>query len=72
MRNALDDLTRPPAPAGLTARRDGDHVQVSVSQPADPRVLRFVAGVTIGNRWVRLCHGTSTCMGSSRTRPRSS
>jgi hypothetical protein len=64
MRNALDDLTRPPAPAGLTARRQGDQVQVSVSQPADPRVLRFVAGVRIGNRWIRLCHGTSSCTGT--------
>jgi hypothetical protein len=35
-----------------------------VSQPADPRVLRFVAGVRIGNRWVRLCHGTSSCTGT--------
>jgi hypothetical protein len=64
MRNALDDLTRPPAPARLTARRQGDHVQVSVSKPADPRVLGFVAGVRIGNRWVRLCHGTSSCTGT--------
>lgn len=64
MRNALDDLTRPPAPARLTARRQGDQVHVSVSPPADPRVLRFIAGVKIGSRWARLCRGTSSCTGT--------
>jgi hypothetical protein len=64
MRNALDDLTRPPAPAGLAARLLGDRMQVSVVQPADPRVIGFVAGVRIGNRWTRLCRGTSSCAGT--------
>ena len=64
MRNALDDLTRPPAPAGLTAHRVGRQLQVSVSQPADRRVTGFVAAVKIGDRWARLCRGTSSCTGA--------
>jgi hypothetical protein len=64
MRNALDDLTRPAAPQGLTARQVGDRVQVSVSHPADPRVVGFVAAVRIGDRWARICHGTSSCTGA--------
>jgi hypothetical protein len=64
MRNAIDDLTRPPAPQGLTVRRAGDRLQVSVTAPSDTRVKGFVAAVKIGTRWVRLCHGTSTCTGA--------
>jgi hypothetical protein len=64
MRNALDDLTRPSAPAGLTARWIGGQLQVSVSPPSDNRVLGFVAGVKIANRWVKLCRGTSSCTGA--------
>jgi hypothetical protein len=61
MRNALDDLTRPPAPSGLTAEQRGRQLRISVSPPADTRVLGFVAAVRIGNRWRRLCHGISSC-----------
>jgi hypothetical protein len=63
MRNAIDDLTRPPAPAGLAARRVGKRLRVSVTAPSDARVTGFVAAVKIGTRWVRLCHGTSRCTG---------
>jgi hypothetical protein len=61
MRNALDDLTRPPAPAGLTVDRVDRLVRISVSPPADARVLGFVAAVKTATGWLRLCHGTSSC-----------
>ena len=63
MRNMLDDLTRPAAPVGLTARIDGNHLLVQISPSTDPRTLGFVAGVRVGNHWLRLCHGTSQCTG---------
>ena len=61
MRNALDDLTRPPAPVGLTVERVDRLVRISVSPPADARVLGFVAAVKTATGWLRLCHGTSSC-----------
>jgi hypothetical protein len=61
MRHALDDLTRPPAPTGLTVERVDQLVQISVSPPADSRVLGFVAAVKTRTGWLRLCHGTSSC-----------
>ncbi len=61
MRNTLDDLTRPPAPTGLTAQRRGDTMQISVSQLADARVTGFVAAARLHHRWIRLCRGTWTC-----------
>jgi hypothetical protein len=67
MRNMLGDLTRPAAPAGLTVRRiDGNRLLVQISAGADPRTLGFVAAVRVGDRWVRLCHGSTTCTGPLR------
>ena len=61
MRNALDDLTRPAAPLGLTARvRDGE-LRVTVARRRDPRVLGFVAFAHVDGHWRRLCRGVSTC-----------
>ncbi|MEN3342226.1 MAG: hypothetical protein V7644_1630 [Actinomycetota bacterium] len=61
MRSALDDLTRPAAPAGLSARAADGRLQVAITPGADPRVRRFVAAVRRGRRWTRLCHGVSRC-----------
>ena len=43
MRNALDDLTRPAAPARFAARQSGNQLRVAVSPSGDPRVMGFVA-----------------------------
>jgi hypothetical protein len=61
MRNALDDLTRPATPAGLTATLSGRRLAVSITPSVDPRVRGFIAGVKVGGRWRRLCHGGSRC-----------
>ncbi len=61
MRNALDDLTRPAAPAGLKARLHHGTLQVSVTPASDPRVRGFVAIVRVRRHWRRLCRGVSTC-----------
>jgi hypothetical protein len=63
MRNALDDLTRPAAPAGLTVRLEAGRLRVSLLRSGDPRVRGFVAGVRSGDRWRRLCRGVTTCVG---------
>ena len=63
MRNALRDLQSPAAPAGLTAVPRADGVHVSVTASTDPRVLGFVAAARVDGRWVRLCHGVSSCVG---------
>ena len=63
MRNMLGDLTRPAAPAGLAARIDGNRLLVQISPGSDPRMLGFVAAARVGDRWVRLCQGSSRCAG---------
>jgi hypothetical protein len=63
MRNALRDLQSPAVPAGLTVVRGADGVHVSVVASPDPRDLGFVAAARIGDRWVRICHGVSSCVG---------
>jgi hypothetical protein len=63
MRNMLDDLTRPAAPAGLAVRLDGNRLLVQITSSADPRTLGFVAGIRVGDHWQPLCHGTSRCAG---------
>jgi hypothetical protein len=63
MRNALDDLTRPAAPAGLTVYASGDQLHVSITPSGDPRITGFVAGVQLAGRWRRLCRGVSSCSG---------
>jgi hypothetical protein len=60
MRNALDDLTRPAPPAGLTARIVGDQLQVAISPSPDPRVVGFAAFVRGKDRWIRACKSTTT------------
>ena len=62
-RNVLDDLTRPAAPSGLAVQAYGGRLQVSVAASPDPRMLGFVAGVRVGDRWVRLCRGVVSCTG---------
>ena len=64
MRNMLDDLTRPAAPAGLALQTVGGRLRVSVAPSPDPRVLGFAASVRVGNRWLRLCHGVVSCTGT--------
>jgi hypothetical protein len=67
MRNALDDLTRPAPPTGLTVQRIGDQLQVAVDQSVDPRVRGFVAVVRSGDGWLRICRGVVTCTGTAPT-----
>ena len=62
-RNALRDLLGPAAPSGLAAVRGADSVHVSLSPSRDPRALGFVAAARVRGRWVRLCHGVSSCAG---------
>jgi hypothetical protein len=64
MRNALDDLTRPAAPQGLTVRSSGGLVRVSLRPGVDPRVRGFVAGIRSDGSWTRLCRGLTTCVGA--------
>jgi hypothetical protein len=66
MRNALDDLTRPAAPAAATLTRKGDVLRVSVGAAPDPRVVGFASAIWADGRWQRLCRGTTSC---SRTLP---
>jgi hypothetical protein len=61
VRNALDDLSRPAAPAGLAARQSGNQLRVSITPSDDPRVTGFVAGVQLTGHWRRLCRGVSSC-----------
>ncbi|HWX08933.1 MAG TPA: N,N-dimethylformamidase beta subunit family domain-containing protein [Gaiellaceae bacterium] len=65
MRNALDDLTRPAPPANPSVRVVGDRVRVTVGPNSDPRLLGFGAFVRGGGRWVRVCAGIVTCVGSA-------
>jgi hypothetical protein len=67
MRNALNDLTRPAPPAGLTVAQTAAGLVVSVAQSADPRNTGFVAEALTGDTWHRLCRGTVTCTGRMRT-----
>jgi hypothetical protein len=61
MRNALDDLTRPAPPAGLTAGVVDGQLQLSVTPSTDPRVLGFVAFGRRDGRWRRICAGVTSC-----------
>lgn len=64
MRNALDDLTRPAAPAALSVARSGGDLVVSIGGSTDPRVTGFVAGTRgAAGVWHLLCRGTVTCAG---------
>jgi hypothetical protein len=65
MRNALNDLTRPSPPTGLTVRQAGDRLQVSVDRSGDPRVRGFVAVVRSGGGWLRICRGVVSCTGAA-------
>jgi len=66
MRNALDDLTRPAPPVGLSATVDGSNLTVTVAPSADPRVNGFVAAVRVPpGRWRLLCRGTLSCTGKA-------
>ena len=61
MRNALDDLTRPAAPAQLSVAQTTNGLFVSVAASPDPRVTGFVAEVRTGTAWKLLCKGTTSC-----------
>ena len=61
MRNALDDLTRPAPPTGVTVSADGNDLHVSVGPSNDPRVLGFGAFIRGATRWVRVCKGITFC-----------
>jgi hypothetical protein len=61
MRNALNDLTRPAPPAGLSVVASGDTVHLAIAQPNDPRVIGFGAYVRGPTRWIRICKGMISC-----------
>jgi N,N-dimethylformamidase beta subunit-like, C-terminal len=63
MRNALDDLTRPEAPQGMTVTQSATGLTVSVTTSSDPRARGFVARVRTDSGWTPLCRGTVTCTG---------
>jgi hypothetical protein len=63
MRNALDDLTRPAAPAQLVARLAGGQLVVSAAPSPDPRLVGVVAATPVGPRWLRVCRGATGCTG---------
>jgi hypothetical protein len=66
MRNALDDLTRPAPPAGLTATVDGSNLTVAVTPSIDPRVQGFVAAVRVPpGPWRLVCKGVLSCTGKA-------
>ena len=70
MRNALNDLTRPASPSGLTARVVGDRLRIDIAPLADTRIQRFAAYVRVKSRWIRICTGaagTTSCDGSVPT-----
>jgi len=62
MRNAIEDLTRPAAPGGVTAARRGVRIEVSVARGPDPRVVGFLAAARVDGHWRALCRGTTTCV----------
>ena len=66
MRNALDDLTRPAAPQGMTLTQSTFGVTVSVAPDIDPRARGFVARIRSGTTWLPLCRGVTTCTGRRR------
>jgi N,N-dimethylformamidase beta subunit-like, C-terminal len=64
MRAALDDLTRPAPPAGLSARLTDGELQVTLARPVDTHATGLIAAVREGGgRWHRLCHGLVNCAG---------
>ncbi len=63
MRNALDDLTRPPAPQGMTLSQTPTTLTVTIAPTTDPRDRGFVARVRNGTTWLPLCRGIVACSG---------
>jgi hypothetical protein len=63
MRNALDDLTRPAAPAGVTAHAANGQLRIAIAPGSDRRVRAFVASFRSGRHWLRICRGVSSCTG---------
>jgi hypothetical protein len=63
MRNALDDLTRPPAPQAMTLSQTATTLTVTIAPTTDPRARGFVARVRNGTLWFPLCRGIVACSG---------
>lgn len=61
MRNALDDLTRPPAPQNMTLTQSAKGLTVTIAAGTDPRSRGFVARRRVGSAWIPLCRGVVTC-----------
>ena len=63
MRNALDDLTRPAAPAAVRESRVPGGVRIRTGKPIDPRVVgRLVYRIRAGDPPVLVCQGTGRCV----------
>jgi hypothetical protein len=70
MRNALDDLTRPAAPASVRKWHVPGGVRVRAGKPVDPRVVgRLVFRVRDGDPPVLVCQGAGRCVVPPATQP---
>jgi hypothetical protein len=70
MRNALDDLTRPEAPAAVRTVRARGAFRVYTGRPNDPRIVaRLVYRVRDGDSPLLVCHGRTPCLVPRATEP---
>jgi len=70
MRNALDDLTRPAAPAQVVRRRIGAVIHVSTGLPPDVRVTgRLIFRVRDGDAPTLVCSNRGPCLVPRVTEP---
>jgi hypothetical protein len=70
MRNALDDLTRPAAPAAVQKSHVPGGVRVRTGRSIDPRVVgRLVYRIRNGDPPVLVCQGRGPCVVPRATEP---
>jgi hypothetical protein len=70
MRNALDDLTRPAAPAAVRKSRAPGGVRIRTGKPVDPRVVgRLVYRIRNDDPPLLVCQGRRRCIVPRATQP---
>jgi hypothetical protein len=70
MRNALDDLTRPAAPAAVRKSRVPGGLRIRTGKPVDPRVVgRLVYRTRDGDTPMLVCQGRGPCIVQRATQP---